>query len=97
MTPEEIEDLKAKLRSQIGDDVGHVYLPEALYEGALKALTAQAEKIERLQAALRPLAEMAERYDPEDDDGHLECWSRYATPRIRHLRAARAALNGETK
>jgi hypothetical protein len=53
--------------------------------------------------ALGPLAAMAERYDPDDGDGHLECWSGLAVPKIMHLRAARAAydlqpqLKGKTK
>ena len=50
-------------------------------------------KVARLVEAIRPLAEMAERYDPEDGDNDLECWSGLAVPKIKHLRAARAALS----
>lgn len=47
----------------------------------------------RAEEALSPLAAMADRYDPEDGDGDLECWSGLAVPKIRHIRAARAALS----
>jgi hypothetical protein len=55
----------------------------------IEALTAKLAKV--LQAA-EPLAAMAERYDPEDDDGDLECWSGLAVPKIKHIRALRAAI-----
>lgn len=53
------------------------------------SLTAKLAKV--LQAA-KPLAAMAERYDPEDDDGDLECWSGLAVPKIKHIRALRTAI-----
>lgn len=51
-------------------------------------------RIRELEGALRPLALMADRYDPDDGDGDLECWSGLAVPKIKHLRIARAALKG---
>ena len=60
------------------------------------AAIARAERAEAAlyvaEEALQPLAEMAARYDPEDDDGNLECWSGLAVPKIKHVRAARAAM-----
>lgn len=51
------------------------------------------EVIRRLVEVLEPLASMAEWYDPDEgNDGHLECWSGLAVPKIQHLRTARAAL-----
>ena len=58
-------------------------------------LRAAQQRIRVLEEALRPFAEMAERYDPEDGDADLECWSGLACPKIHHLRAARAALTQE--
>lgn len=55
-------------------------------------IIAQAAEIARLREALGPLAAMADRYDPDDGDGDYECWSGLAVPKIKHLRAARAAL-----
>ena len=49
-------------------------------------------EIAALVEALKPLAAMAERYDPDDGDGSYECWSGHAVPKIHHLRTARAAL-----
>ena len=55
-------------------------------------------RVAELEAALKPLADMAERYDPDDgDDGQLECWSGLAVPKIHHLRTARAALSTPTE
>jgi hypothetical protein len=50
------------------------------------------DAIAALVEALQPLAKMADRYDPGEGDDDLECWSGLATPKIKHLRAARAAL-----
>ena len=65
-------------------------------EDQLAAAIARAERAEAALAvagkALQPLAEMAARYDPDDDDGNLECWSGLAVPKIKHVRAARAAM-----
>jgi hypothetical protein len=55
----------------------------------IEALNVKLAKV--LQAA-KPLAAMAERYDPEDDDGDLECWSGLAVPKIKHIRALRTAI-----
>ena len=55
-------------------------------------------RVAELEGALKPLADMAERYDPDDgDDGQLECWSGLAVPKIHHLRTARAALSTHTE
>ena len=55
-------------------------------------------RVAELEGALKPLADMAERYDPDDgDDGQLECWSGLAVPKIHHLRTARAALCTHTE
>ena len=55
-------------------------------------------RVAELEAALKPLADMAERYDPDDgDDGQLECWSGLAVPKIHHLRTARAVLSTHTE
>jgi hypothetical protein len=64
---------------------------EAIAAWNTRALTEQLEAV--LQAA-KPLAAMAERYDPEDDDGDLECWSGLAVPKIKHIRALRTAIAG---
>ena len=57
-------------------------------------LAAALARVEALEEALRPLAVMAERYDPADGEGDYECWSGLAVPKIKHLRAARVALKG---
>jgi hypothetical protein len=49
-------------------------------------------KLAKLVQAAKPLAEMADRYDPPEGDDDLECWSGLATPRIKHLRALRTTL-----
>ena len=55
-------------------------------------------RVAELEGALKPLADMAERYDPDEgDDGNLECWSGLAVPKIHHLRTARAALSTHTE
>jgi hypothetical protein len=59
----------------------------------LAAIDAQpAPDVAALVEALRPLARMADRYDPREGDDDLECWSGLATPKIKHLRKARATL-----
>lgn len=66
-----------------------------LLEAEIIRLTA---RVAELEGALKPLADMAERYDPDDgDDGQLECWSGLAVPKIHHLRTARAALSTPTE
>jgi len=74
----------------------------AFYQTAERVVSEIAEerdaaeaRVKVLEEVLRPLADMAERYDPDEgDDEHLECWSGLAVPKIHHLRAARAALKG---
>ena len=84
-------------------DLSHTGDLSMLYRMAIAdAITALRAENERLRAtppevtalveALRPLAKMANRYDPERGDGELECWSGLAVPKIKHLRSARAAL-----
>ena len=50
-------------------------------------------RINELQAALRPFAEWADSYEPDEGDGHEVAWAHDAT--IGMLRAARAALEGK--
>lgn len=57
----------------------------------------QAAALTLAREALSPLAVMADRYDPDDGDGGLECWSGLAVPKIHHIRAARAALDAIDK
>jgi len=49
--------------------------------------------IEKLEAALRPFAEWADAYEPDEGDEHELAWSHRAT--IGMLRAARKALEGK--
>ena len=66
-----------------------------LLEAEIIRLTA---RVAELEGALKPLADMAERYDPDEgDDWNLECWSGLAVPKIHHLRTARAALSTHTE
>jgi len=60
-------------------------------EAAARIEALEAELAKLVQAA-KPLAEMADRYDPPRGDGDLECWSGLAIPRIKHLRALRTTL-----
>jgi hypothetical protein len=57
-----------------------------------RQLLAAEDKLAKAVEAAKPLAAMAERYDPEDDDGDLECWSGLAVPKIKHIRALRTAI-----
>ena len=57
---------------------------EVLYEAA--------DRIEKLEAALRPFAEWADAYEPDEGDEHELAWNHRAT--IGMLRAAREALKG---
>ena len=61
----------------------------------IAALAARDARIAALEAGLRPFAERAERYDPPSGDDEDVDWSASA-PRIKlkHLRAARALLDG---
>lgn len=62
-------------------------------DAAVARADAAEAQVSELRVALEPLAAMAERYDPDEgDDGHLECWSGLAVPKIHHLRTARAVL-----
>ena len=85
------DDLVKRLR-RFANDLGSELIDEAA-----AALVAKDAEIARLRWALEPLAVMADRYDPEDGDGDLECWSGLAVPKIKHIRAARAALNTQHK
>lgn len=49
-----------------------------------------ADEIEKLRAALRPFAEAARKYDPDEGDGDLPVWD--WSPTTGMLRKARAAL-----
>ena len=53
---------------------------------------AMTPEVRALVEAAEPLAAMASRYDPENGDGDLECWSGLAVPKIKHIRALRSAL-----
>ncbi len=53
-----------------------------------------ADRIEKLEAALRPFAKWADAYDPEENDDDREAWDH--APTIGMLRAARNAM-GELK
>ena len=67
-------------------------------DGAGAEISRLTARVAELEGALKPLADMAERYDPDDgDDGQLECWSGLAVPKIHHLRTARAALSTHTE
>ena len=52
-----------------------------------------ANRIEKLEAALRPFAKWADAYEPDEGDDHLEAWDH--APTIGMLRAARKALEGK--
>jgi hypothetical protein len=52
-----------------------------------------ASRIEKLVAALRPFAEWADAYEPDEGDEHELAWNHRAT--IGMLRAARKALEGK--
>ena len=52
-----------------------------------------ADRIEKLEAALRPFAEWADAYEPDEGDDHLTAWDH--APTIGMLRAARKALEGK--
>lgn len=72
-------------------DWGDIYGRNA--QDAISALPASmTPEVRELVEAAEPLAAMASRYDPEDGDGDLECWSGLAVPKIKHIRALRAAL-----
>ena len=59
---------------------------------ALEPMPAIDPAVLALVDAAEPLAAMAGRYDPEDGDGDMECWSGLAVPKIKHIRALRASL-----
>ena len=63
------------------------------YETAV-TMSEAADRIEKLEAALRPFAEWADAYDPEENDDDREAWDH--APTVGMLRAARNAL-GELK
>ena len=63
-----------------------------LNEALVELMDDRDAKLAKVLQAAEPLAAMADHYDPEDDDGHLECWSGLAVPKIKHIRALRAAI-----
>ena len=65
------------------------------YYDAPNIQTEAADRIEQLEAALRPFAELADQYDPDDGDGDERTWFWLAQPKIGWLRNARAALEGK--
>jgi len=62
-------------------------------EAAANALEADAARIAELEAALKPFADLAEKYDDDVDDQPL--WDRDFMPVVGDLRAARAALENK--
>ena len=65
-------------------------LRDPFYTPSLKSHTEAADRIEKLEAALKPFAKWADAYDPDEGDDHLEAWDH--APTIGMLRAARKAL-----
>ena len=49
-------------------------------------------RVAEMEAALEPVAELADRYDPEEGDDDRRCWVDEFTPTLGNLRRARAAL-----
>ena len=77
------------------DQISAPIAQHAIAKAEIIRLTA---RVAELEGALKPLADMAERYDPDEgDDWNLECWSGLAVPKIHHLRTARAALSTPTE
>jgi hypothetical protein len=70
-----------------------MWLGEHLLEQYEKERTEAADRIEKLEAALRPFAKWADAYDPEENDDDIEAWDH--APTIGMLRAARKALEGK--
>ena len=84
-------ELKKYLRvvASTGDDDDDYSMVEISNRRAREA----ADRIEKLEAALRPFAKWADAYEPDEGDGHLEAWDH--APTIGMLRAARKALEGK--
>ena len=82
------DDLVKRLRD-LGD---HAAFEPHMHHTAADRIEELEAKLAKLVQAAKPLAEMADRYDPPEGDDDLECWSGLATPRIKHLRALRTTL-----
>lgn len=80
-----MSDLVERLRSA----ATHPYNQHGPHE----FLTEAAARIAQLEAALRPFAKEADRYDPDDGDGDLPAWDTQVL--TKDLRNARAALGEE--
>lgn len=61
------------------------------HEAEVKALTA---RVAELEAALKPFAEEAQRYEPDDGDSNMPAWSSNEFC-IGHFRRAAAAMEGK--
>ena len=81
-----------------GECEGNVALIAAAPDLHRLVLDLAAER-ERLLAALEPFAELADRYDPHQNDDHHPCWGtgRGDRPTLGDLRRARAALASEPR
>ncbi len=71
-------------RAELGYSLGLDY-PAA----AARIAELEAER-DRLKAALKPFADEADKYEPDEDDDGMEAWASGFT--VGDLRAARAAL-----
>lgn len=81
-----------KLRAMYAEYRAAVDAGAVVVGGASAPVAAMTPEVRALVEAAEPLAAMASRYDPEDGDGDLECWFGLAVPKIKHIRALRAAL-----
>ena len=90
MTPERIAELRAILDADLLDQGTAFYMACDDLPSALDTIEAQQRRIEELEAALKPFADDAAAYDPDqfDDHDHAYC-SRFE---VGHLRSARSAL-----
>lgn len=91
----ERDNYKALYEAERDDELLNIARQAGYQDGAEERRKLEA-RVKALAEALLPIANMAARYDPEDDSGDCECWSGLAVPKIYHLRAARAALQENT-
>ena len=84
-----MDDLVKRLREPCKAE--HTYDPDK--DEAAARIEALEAEVARYREALEPFSEMADCYDPVEDDDHLHCWVSEFTPTLGQLRIARAALS----
>lgn len=66
------------------------------FKALIARIREQEATIKRMDDALKPFAELADRYDPPDGDDDDMAWEATACPTVGQLRAARAARKEPT-